>query len=81
MSPLIKVNEKTFKLLKELEAQMGISVESILHQAIDTFYRDKIIQDINSYYEELKKDPQMWQEELEERALWETASNDGLEDE
>jgi hypothetical protein len=33
----------------------------------------------NAAYTELKQDPERWQEELEERALWEATLADGLD--
>ena len=40
----------------------------------------QIIAEINAHYAALRADPELWKEELEERAIWERASNDGLED-
>ncbi len=67
-------------MLKELEKLTGESKKMILRQALDRYQRDKIIEDINSHYSALRANPELWREELEERAVWETASNDGLED-
>ncbi len=47
---------------------------------LDKLEREKIIADINGHYEALRKDPKLWKEELEERAIWERADGDGLDD-
>ena len=80
MDKQIRIQDRTFVILKQLEEEMSTSKQSILHQALDKFQRDKIVEDINKYYEELKKDPGLWKEECEEREIWESASHDGLDD-
>ncbi len=40
-----------------------------------------MIEQSNAAYAEMRKDPVAWQEELDERALWEVTLMDGLEDE
>lgn len=80
MSTTIRIDPTTLELLKKLEEQTGESKKNILRQALDKYQRDKIIDDLNAYYETLRADPKLWKEELAERAIWERASNDGLED-
>ena len=79
MSTTIQIDHITLELLKKLEKQTGKSKKNILRQALDTYKRDKLIDDLNTYYETLRADPELWKEELAEREIWERASNDGLE--
>jgi hypothetical protein len=47
--------------------------------AIDEFYRKAFFAESDRGYERLKADPLAWQEELEERLLWENTSEDGVD--
>lgn len=80
MSHLIAINKHTLKMLKKLEKDTGLSSETILHQAVDAFMRDKILHGIDDAYDVIRQDPNLLKEELEERALWDTTLQDGLED-
>ncbi len=80
MSTTIRIDAVTLELLKQLEEQTGDSKRNILKQALNKFQRDKIIDDLNAYYEKLREDPELWKEELSEREILESASHDGLED-
>jgi len=42
--------------------------------------RKEFLQAAEECYARLRKDPKAWQEELEERAVWETTLLDGLEE-
>ncbi len=79
MSSTIRIDEVTLVMLNGLEKMTGEYRKKILRQALDRYQRDKIIEDINSHYEALRADPVLWQEELKERAIWEKADNDGLD--
>src|SRR5437764_1087218 len=41
--------------------------------------RENFWNGLDRYYENLKRDPVAWQQELEERRVWEGTLNDGLE--
>jgi hypothetical protein len=39
--------------------------------------RNKLLEEANSEYARLKRDPKHWKEELDERALWDRTLADG----
>jgi hypothetical protein len=43
--------------------------------------RHQFLDEVNAAYATLRNDPQAWEEELAERALWDRALDDGLKDE
>ena len=55
-------------------------MHQVLARALDLYQRHRFWQDVNEAYARLRADPKAWAEELAERALWDTALADGLED-
>lgn len=43
--------------------------------------RNEFFDQVNAYYEELKKDPKAWLQFQEEQMLWDSISGDGWPDE
>ncbi len=80
MATTIRLDDATIEILRQLEQQLGMSKKNILRDALDKYQRDKYIDDLNAYYKALQDDPTLWAKELAEREIWESASNDGLED-
>ena len=58
----------------------GLPPES-LDPALEKARRDQFLDEMNTAYAALRNDPQGWEEELAERALWDRALDDGLMDE
>ena len=77
----VKIDKFTQKTLKELAQQRGTSMQSILREAILEYRRRQFLEDTNAAYEALKSNPKAWQEELEERKLWDNTIADGLDPE
>lgn len=80
-SATVRVSERTRKLLRELAAATGESMQAILERAIEDYSRRRFLEEANASYAALRNNAQAWQEELDERALWDNALMDGLEDE
>jgi hypothetical protein len=53
------------------------SIDPVLEKA----RRDQVLDEMNAAYAALRNDPQAWEEELAERALWDRALDDGLKNE
>ena len=79
-SLMVPVSEATHQKLQELAASSGEAVQTILDKAVTEYDRKLFLEGLNADYARLRADPQAWQEELEERALWDTILMDGLED-
>jgi len=80
MSKLLRINEHIYSILEQLEQEMGSSKQTILQDILIEYMKNRVINQINAAYFDLRQDPEKWQEELDERALWENSSSDGLED-
>lgn len=79
MSKIIRITQKSYEQLSQLEQESGCSKQDIIEQAIEKLSREKFMEDVAQAYDKLKSDKNLWKEELEERAEWEMI-NDGLED-
>jgi hypothetical protein len=76
----IRVSGKTRETLRALAHESGKPMQDVLDDAIELYRRQRIIEQANAAYAELRADPQAWQEELEERAAWEATLGDELKE-
>lgn len=60
---------------------MEISKQALIETAAKLIARYYFLRTANDAYAALKKDTKVWQEEIEERALWKMTLSDGLEHE
>lgn len=79
-STTIRVSQKTHRDLQELADESGESLTSIVDKAIEAYRRQRMLEETNAFYAELRQDPKRWAEEMEERRLWEATLMDGLEE-
>lgn len=77
----IRIPDKTRQTLAELSSETGESLQDILAAAVEQYRRNRILEQANQAYARLKKDPEVWQELLEERAQWDSTLADDLDDE
>ena len=68
-----------YKILAELSANSGKSIQAVLEQAIEQYRRQQFLEAANQAYIALRNNPEAWQEELEKRSLWDITLEDGLE--
>lgn len=80
MSKLIRISESAFEKLRQLELESGDSKQTIIENVLERLMRENLLKKGNEAYEELRRNPEAWQNELEERKIWEQTDNDGLED-
>jgi AbrB family looped-hinge helix DNA binding protein len=57
----------------------GILIRPAIARPVDTERRRRLLEQTNRDYARLREDPEAWQAELAERALWETTLLDGLD--
>lgn len=76
----VRIDVRSHQTLSELAAQTGETMQALLARAIEDYRRKKFLEELNASYAALRSDPVAWQEELEERKLWENTLMDGLED-
>ena len=75
---VLRTNETTHKRLKELAETTDLPIQTVLDHAVETYRRTVFLEQLNRDFAALRADPQVWQEEQEERTLWEQALADGL---
>ncbi|MCA9027475.1 MAG: hypothetical protein KDA86_19860 [Planctomycetaceae bacterium] len=79
-SETVRINPQTHTQLKELSEQSGEPMTVLVADAIDLLFRQRFLQQCNQAYERLKADPKAWKAELEERAAWDEALTDGIQE-
>lgn len=81
MSKLVRISDSSYEKLNHIAKRSGISKQDLLDKAIKNYEREAILKQASEAYDTLRNNPQAWQEEQEERELWDTTLQDGLEDE
>ena len=76
----IVISEKMEKPLDILVQLTGESIQAIIEDAVDSYARKLILEKANKAYEELRANPELWAQELEERKEWEVTLSDGLDE-
>ncbi len=77
----VRVSNSTHQVLRSLSHEVGESMQTIIEQAVEQYRRRKFLEGLNQDFKTLKEDAQSWQEELEERELWNKTLLDGVENE
>lgn len=80
-SPNIRISPRSKAVLRTLAKQEGKPMQAVLDEAIEHYQRDKFLDEVNAAFANLKSDPKAWKEERAERALWDEALADGIENE
>jgi hypothetical protein len=77
-STSIRIDEQALAILRELARSQRQPVQTVLKQAIDSYRREKFIEEANTAFATLRSNPDAWKEEQQERALWDQTIGDGL---
>lgn len=75
-----RLAEQAYRRLQDLAARSGQSVPTILDKAVEAYRREQFLRDTNAAFAALRADPEAWQDELAERAAWDTTLGDGIPD-
>lgn len=76
----VRIKEETREKLRELQRRTGQGPQELLARAVDQFRRSLILAETNVAYGALRADEAAWAEVEGERAEWEGALADGVED-
>lgn len=79
-SRTVRINESTYALLKQLAEHLGVTMLTVLTDAVENHRRQLFLRQMNADFARLRKDAKAWEEELKERAIWDSALCDGQED-
>lgn len=77
----IRIDDETDKLIGELASELLKTKKDVLKEAVKAYKKELLFSKANLAYEVLREDKAGWAQELEERAVWDDALMDGLEDE
>ena len=80
-STSIRIDEQALAVLRELARRQRQPVQTVLKQAIDSYRREKFLEEANAAFAALRNDPEAWREEQQERQIWDQVAQDGLEPE
>jgi hypothetical protein len=76
----IRVSTRTRDLLQELAHRSGVSMQSVLEQALEQYRRQQLLEATNVAYAALQADPDPWAEMERERTDLDQTMADGLEE-
>ena len=76
--PTTRISDSDHRVLQSLANQTGLQHQEIIHQALDAYQRERILDAINTGFERLRADSKVWEAEEKERALWDDTSGDGV---
>lgn len=67
----VRVPAETHQKARELARERGEAIGDVVAAAVDRLWRDDLLDQTNAAFAALRSDPELWQQELEERAAWE----------
>ncbi len=77
MATTVRIGTQTHTKLKELADASGESMSAVLDKAVEIYRRERFLQEVNRAYASLRDDKEAWQDELEERRVWDVTLADG----
>ena len=73
-----RILDSDHALLQELSATTGKQHQEIIHEALEAFNRDRMLDEINAAFAAFKRDGSAWREEQAERTAWDGTALDGV---
>jgi predicted transcriptional regulator len=77
----VRVEPQLHEKLRELSSAERRPISQVIEEAIDRYEKDKFWTAMHEGFARLRADPEAWADYQSEAALWDSASNDGLENE
>jgi len=74
----VRISDTSRNVLRELAAQKGASMQTLLDKAIEAYRRQLFLEEINKAYAALREDPKAWSQVEKDRAAWDATLKDGL---
>lgn len=78
--PSTRISEPTLESLRKLANASGDSMQAILDRAVEMYRRRRFLEESNRAYEALRKNPETWKDEEDERKAWDATLADGQEE-
>lgn len=77
-SATVRINPRSHIILRRIAEQSKESMQSTLTKAIELYRRQTFLKRANLVFAAMRKDPKAWQEELKERAEWDSTLLDDV---
>jgi hypothetical protein len=81
MADTVRIDAAAHAALTEIARAKHLTLTEALSRAVETYRRHVFLEGVADDFTALRSDPKAWREELAERAAWDTAAADGLDDE
>jgi len=75
--PTTRISVPAHRVLQELARHSGKSMQEILEAAIETYRRQRFLEEASEAFAVMKADPKAWKAEQDERGLWDNTLTDG----
>lgn len=79
MAETVRIDPAAHAALVEIARAKHLTLTEALSRAVESYRREVLIQAMDADYGELRADSEALEEELAERAAWESTNADGLE--
>lgn len=76
--PTTRISEDDHRVLQDLAAATGKQHQEIIHEALDNYQRDRLLDEINAGYSRVRADNESWAAVMSEQRLLGEAGADGL---
>lgn len=77
-SVMLRVSARCRDTLRELAAQTGESMQSVVDEAVELYRRRRFLEEVNAAYMPLRQNAKTWRSVEQERSEWDIALGDGL---
>lgn len=75
----VRISKETHQALHALARESGMSIASLIAEAVETLRRQRLLEQSNAAYAALRDDAAAWAAEQQERRLWEATLLDEAE--
>ncbi|MBU2444421.1 MAG: hypothetical protein KJ666_02445 [Bacteroidetes bacterium] len=79
-STTVRITGRAYRLLQDIKKRTGDSFQTIIEMSLDNYKEKQFWNEVSDAYKNLR-DSANWNEELDERRLWDSTISDGLEKE
>jgi predicted transcriptional regulator len=80
MSSTVRISDSSHQALRELADCEQAPLQTVLERAIENYRRQRFLEAANRQYAALREDRGKWAEEQADRADWDKALADGVND-
>lgn len=79
-STTVRITGRAYRLLQDIKKRTGDSFQTIIEMSLDNYKEKQFWNEVSDAYKNLRNSAN-WNEELDERRLWDSTISDGLEKE